>query len=178
MGYDVWALPLEGDRPSTASGRPEPVEGRKPFPVVQTRFNERDAQFSPDGKWIAYQSDESGRYEIYVQPFGVPGGKTQISTEGGAQVRWRRDGHELFYIGLDERLMAVPIRLDSTAMAVDAGTPVPLFQTRVGGSGGAIRSGPQQYAVSTDGQRFLMNAVEQAAPPLTVVLNWKPRSGN
>ena len=163
MGYDLWALPLDGDR--------------KPFPVVQTRFNERDGQFSPDGKWIAYSSDESGRFEIYVQPFGAPGGKSQISTEGGAQVRWRRDGRELFYIGLDERLMAVPIRLDSKAMVVEAGSPVPLFQTRVGGTGGAIRRGRQQYVVSADGQRFLMNTVvEQASAPLTVVLNWKPRA--
>jgi Tol biopolymer transport system component len=82
MGWDLWALPLEGDR--------------KPFPVVQTRFSERDPQFSPDGKWIAYQSDESGRHEIYVQPFAGQGGKSQVSTEGGAQVRWRRDGRELF----------------------------------------------------------------------------------
>ncbi len=103
MGPDLWALPLDGDR--------------KSFPVVQTKFNERDGQFSPDGKWIAYQSDESGRWEVYVQPFVGPGGKLQISTNGGAQVRWRRDGKELFYIGLDNRLMAVPIRLDSKAMA-------------------------------------------------------------
>jgi hypothetical protein len=73
--------------------------------------------------------------------------------------------------------MAVPIRLDSAAMVVDAGAPVALFQTRVGGIGGAIRQGRQQYVVSADGQRFLMNTVvEQATAPLTVVLNWKPRA--
>ena len=88
-GFDLWALPLDGDR--------------KPFPVVQTTFEERDGQFSPDGKWIAYQSNESGRVEIYVQPFPGTGRKERISTSGGTQVRWRRDGKELFYIALDGR---------------------------------------------------------------------------
>jgi Tol biopolymer transport system component len=83
--YDIWALPMTGDR--------------KPFPVVQTNFEERDGQFSPDGKWIAYQSDESGRFEIYVQPFPGPGGKERISTKSGAQVRWRPN-KELFDIAL------------------------------------------------------------------------------
>jgi hypothetical protein len=155
--------------------RQDPREDRKPVPIVQTTFNEREGQFSPDGKWIAYQSDESGRFEIYVQPFTGPGGKSQISTDGGAQVRWRRDGKELFYIGLDNRLMAVPIRLDASAMVVEASVPVPLFVTRVGG---AVMGGDkQQYVVSADGQRFLMNTVvEEAAAPLTVILNWKPGS--
>jgi Tol biopolymer transport system component len=158
---DLWALPLDGER--------------KPIPVTQTDFNEKDAQFSPDGKWIAYQSDESGRFEIYVQSFTGPGGKSQISVDGGAQVRWRRDGRELFYIGLDNRLMAAPIRLDSAAMVIEAGAPVPLFATRVGGA--VLNSDSQQYVVSTDGQRFLMNTVvEEAVSPLTVILNWKPGS--
>ena len=156
---DLWALPLDGDR--------------TPFPITQTNFNEKDGQFSPDGKWIAYQSDESGRFEIYVQPFTGPGGKSQISTGGGAQPRWPRDGGELFYVGPDNRLMAVPIRLDSKAMVVDAGAPVPLFATRVDSS--VLSSDSQQYVISADGQRFLMNTVvEQAATPLTVILNWKP----
>lgn len=70
----------------------------KPFPVVQTKFDKRDGQFSPDGKWIAYASDESGRPEAYVQQFSGPGGRSQISTNGGGMARWRRDGKELFYI--------------------------------------------------------------------------------
>ncbi len=94
-GHDLWALPLDGDK--------------KPFPVVRTNSNEPYGQFSPDGKWIAYQSNESGRDEVYVQPFPGPGAKVRISTNGGAQMRWRRDGKELFYIALDGRLMAVPI---------------------------------------------------------------------
>lgn len=100
-GWDLWALPMNGDR--------------KPFLVVQTNFDERDGQFAPDGKWIAYQSNESGRFAIYVQPFsgagGVVGGKWQVSANGGAQVRWRPDGKEVLYIAPDGRLMAAPIRL-------------------------------------------------------------------
>ena len=159
--YDLWALPMEGDR--------------KPFPVVQTNFDERDGQFSPDGKWIAYQSNESaGRFEIYVQPFPGPG-KWQISTNGGAQVRWRRDGKELFYIGLDGRLMAVPIRLASNGQAVEPGTPVPLFATRIGGAVQGVDR--QQYMVSPDGQRFLMKTVteEASTSSIMVILNWKAK---
>jgi Tol biopolymer transport system component len=160
-GYDLWALPLDGDR--------------KPFPVVQTNFDERDAQFSPDGKWIAYQSNESGRFEIYIQPFPGPGSKLQVSTNGGAQVRWGPNGKELFYIALDARLMAVPIRLASNPQTAEPGSPTPLFATRVGG---ALQSSfMQQYDVSSDGQRFLMNTItEEAASPITVILNWNPEA--
>jgi dipeptidyl aminopeptidase/acylaminoacyl peptidase len=150
-------------------------EDRKPVAVVQTEFEERDAQFSPDGKWIAYQSNESGRFEIYIQPFPGPGRREQASTNGGAQVRWRRDGKELFYIALDGRLMAVPIQARSNDQAFEVGTPVPLFATRVGG---AVQFDRQQYVVSQDGHRFLMNTVidEPAASPIVVILNWKPKS--
>jgi eukaryotic-like serine/threonine-protein kinase len=159
-GFDLWALPMEGDR--------------KPFPVVQTTFEERDGQFSPDGKWIAYQSNESGRVEIYVQQFPT-GRQERISNGGGAQVRWRPDGKELFYIALDGRLMAVPIRLNAAAGAIDAGVPVPLFATRVGGAIQAANM--QQYAVSPDGQRFLMSTItDTSTPAITVILNWKPNS--
>jgi Tol biopolymer transport system component len=162
MGYDLWALPFEGDR--------------KPFPVVQTNSDERDGQFSPDGKWIAYQSSDTGQFEIYIQPFPGPGGKFQISSSGGAQVRWCRDGKELFYIALDGRLMAVPIQLTSDVQSVEAGTPVPLFITHIGG---AIQgTDRQQYIVSPDCRQFLMNTVvEESAPPITLVLNWRPERG-
>ena len=159
-GFDLWAVPVDGER--------------KPFPVVQTNSEERDGQFSPDGKWIAYQSNESGRVEVVIQPFPGPGGKLQVSTNGGAQVRWRRDGKELFYIALDGRLMAVPIRLAANGQSVETGTSVPLFATRVGG---AVQGTSQpQYSVSADGQRFLMNTVtgEASVAPITVLLNWKP----
>ena len=88
-------------------------------------------QFSPDGAWVAYQSDESGRDEIYLQPFPGPGGKLPISIGGGVQVRWREDGRELFYLALDGRLMAVPIQLRSRPQTPSAGAPVSLFLTRV-----------------------------------------------
>jgi dipeptidyl aminopeptidase/acylaminoacyl peptidase len=159
MGYDLWALPFDGDR--------------KPFPVVQTKFDERDGQFSPDGKWIAYQSNDTGQFEIYIQSFPGPGGKFQISSGGGAQVRWCRDGKELFYIALDGRLMAVPIQLTSGVQSV-AGTPVPLFITHIGGA--IQRTDRQQYIVSPDCRQFLMNTVvEESAPPITLILNWKPK---
>ena len=130
-------------------------------------------------KWIAYESDESGRFEVYVQPWtaseGKAGGKVPISTDGGAQVRWRHDGKALFYMGLDERLMTVPIRYASNGHAVAPGAPVPLFTARVGG---ALQSFPRfQYTVSSD-DRFLMMllATEDAAlAPITVILNWAGR---
>ena len=158
---DIWALPLTGDR--------------KPFPVVQTTFDEMNAQFSPDSRWIAYQSNETGQFEIYLQQFPGPAGRQRISTAGGAQIRWRPDGKELFYVALDGRLMAVPIRFAPDGQSVEAGTPVPLFATQVGGAiSGTDR---QQYVVSPDGQRFLMSvlAEDPNPPPITVVLNWRPR---
>jgi len=159
--FDIWALPLDGKA--------------KPFPVVQTDFEEQGGQFSPDGKWIAYQSDESGRVEIYVQPFPGPGNKWPISTNGGSQVRWRRDGKELFYVALDGRLMTVPIRVASNAQAPDVGEPVKLFAPALGG---AVQQADyrHQYMVSSDGQRFLVATVsEEANSPITVILNWKPK---
>jgi Tol biopolymer transport system component len=158
---DIWALPIGTTR--------------EPSPVVQTDFDERNGQFSPDGKWIAYESIESGRWQIYVQPFPGPGARVPVSVNGGAQVRWRGDGKELFFIALDDRLMAVPIALPSNGDAAEAGAPVPLFTTHVGG---AVQSfSRQQYAVSPDGQRFLMNTVLQGTPvpPITVIVNWTPQ---
>jgi eukaryotic-like serine/threonine-protein kinase len=148
---------------------------REPFPVVQTDFEDRGGQFSPDGKWIAYESTESGRWEVYVQPFPGPGAKVQVSVNGGAQARWGADGKELFFIALDDRLMAVPIQLRSNGGPAEPGSPVPLFVTRVGG---AVQSySRQQYFVSPDGQRFLMNTIVQTAPvsPITVIVNWASR---
>jgi hypothetical protein len=150
---DILALPLKGDR--------------KPIPVVATAANERYAQFSPDGRWIAFQSDESNQFEIYVQPFLRPGGKLLISTAGGTQPRWNRNGNELFYLGLDQRLMAVPIELDAKhPNGVKMGAPAALFTTSLTGN----------YVVSRDGQRFLMESRSEVVTPITVVLNWKPKS--
>jgi dipeptidyl aminopeptidase/acylaminoacyl peptidase len=92
------------------------------------------AQFSPDGKFIAYESNESGRFEVYAQAFPTSGGKWQISTNGDAMPRWGRDGKELFYIALDGRLMSAPIALSTDGRALQPGTPVPLFMTHIGGA--------------------------------------------
>ncbi len=160
-GRDLWALPMDGDR--------------KPFSVVQTAFEEEDGQFSPDARWIAYQSNESGRFEIYVRPFQGPGRTLQISDSGGAQVRWRRDAKELFYIALDGKLMAVPLRVASAGTGLEAGTPRALFAMQVGGP--LQTNSRQQYVVSPDGQRFLVNTLtEDATSPITLILNWAARS--
>jgi Tol biopolymer transport system component len=158
---DIWILPL--------------AAGEEPFPYVETEFDERDAQFAPDGRWIAYSSTESGRSDVYVRAFPGPGAGMPISINGGAQPRWRPDGKELFFIGLDDRLMAVPVTLPSDGGSFDAGTPVPLFATHVGG---AVHPGSrQQYVVSRDGQRFLMNTVVEgtASTSITLIANWRPQ---
>jgi len=157
-GHDLWILSMEGDR--------------RTMPFLQTQFNETQGQFSPDGHWVAYQSNESGSLQIYVQPFPGPGGTWQVSTGGGTQPRWRRDGQELFYVAPDGMLMAVPIQVHGPT--IDSGAPVGLFQTRIsGGSTGGIK---QQYAVAADG-RFLINVAteESTVSPITIVQNWKPR---
>src|SRR5438270_1026987 len=109
-----------------------------------------------DGKWIAYQSNESGRFEIYVQPFPGPGGKFQISSNGGTQPRWNKNGKEIFYVSLDSKMMAAPVKLSPDGQSLETGTPAALFPVRIvdGPSGGVNK---QQYAVSSDGQRFLVN---------------------
>ena len=155
---DLWALPIESQGVGT------------PFPVVRTRFSEDQGQFSPDGRWIAYRTNESGQDEIYVQAFPGPGGKARVSTEGGSQPRWRRDGKELFFVAPDNRLMAVPVALPSNGQAPNVSAPVALFST-----GLASRGAPKhQYAVAPDGQRFLMvvSADETIASPITIVQNW------
>jgi len=160
FNFDMWALAMTGDR--------------KPFPVVQTTFQEKGAQFSPDGKWIAYESNETGRFEVYLRAFPNGGRAVPVSASGGAQVRWRRDGKELFYIALDGRLTAVPIQVNSSGQ-IEPGAPMPLFPTRLGGAVQALER--QQYVVALDGQRFLMSTVpDNISPsPITVVLNWKPQ---
>jgi Tol biopolymer transport system component len=158
-GRDIWALPVEGDR--------------KPIAVVQTDFNEQLPQFSPDGKWIAYQSDKSGRFEIYLRPFPGPGSDTPVSIDGGAQARWNPNGRELFYIGADDRLMAVPISFSAGGGTVEPGSARALFVTEVGSTARNVNR--QQYMVSPDGQSFVMNSVvgEASASPIRVILNWR-----
>ena len=151
---DLWALPTSG--------------AGTPFPVVHTQSDERDGQFSPDDKWVAYQSDETGQPEIYLQPFPGPGPKARVSINGGTQVRWRSNGKEIFYIAPDQRLMAVG--MDLAAGAAGVGTPAPLFTTRLA----PVRSiSRQQYVVALDGQRFLISSAEELpTSPITLILNW------
>ena len=120
--------------------------------LLRTPANEAQARFSPDGRWLAYMSDESGRFEVYVQPFPFTGAKYQVSPNGGSQPVWRRDGRELFFIGADARLMATGVKASPT-FAAD--TPVALFDTRIG-----IPTEPFLHSYATvDGQRFLINSV-------------------
>jgi len=148
----------------------------KVFPVVKTPFDEQGAQFSPDGKWIAYQSNESGRNEIYVQSFPGSENRSPVSTDGGTQVRWGRNGKELFYISRHGQLMAVPFRSAANTPAADIGTPAALFAPPIGSM---VQQGDfrHQFMVAPDGQRFLVATVKESSPsPVTLILNWKPPS--
>ncbi len=140
---------------------------RKPMPYLQGPYSQQQGQFSPDGRWIAYASNESGSYQVYVQSFPAGGGKFQLSAEGGTQPIWRRDGKELFYIAADGRLMAVDI---ATAPKFQAGAPKALFNPQL------VPGGPTsfRYTVTPDGKRFLVSAPPEdpAAAPITVVVNW------
>lgn len=145
------------------------LDERKAVPLLGSEFNEVDGRFSPDGKWIAYVSDESKRYEVYVQPFPSSGSKWQISVTGGFQPRWSGDGKELFYLSLDRRMMSVEVQ---TSPSFQAGNPKPLFEVRIPN----ISFG--QYDVSSDGERFLMNlpAGDQQMTPITLVTNWSAKA--
>jgi Tol biopolymer transport system component len=164
-GFDLWVRPVSGDK--------------KPFAFLKTPFDERDGQFSPDSKWIAYQSNESGRVEIYVQPFPGSGGKFQISANGGAQPRWNKNGKEILYVSLDSKMMAAPVKLSPNGQSLETGTPVVLFPVRIVGGPLPDTTRKQQYAVSADGQRFLVNLAgdEGTAAPITLILNWHPEPG-
>ena len=154
---DIVVLPLEGER--------------RAAPLVQTPFEERDAEVSPDGRWVAYGSNESGQSEVYVRPFPkADGGRWQVSTRGGVWPLWARSGRELFYVVEPGRMMAVPIQPGPTFAY---GTPQVVFERPyyVGGGG-------RSYDVSPDGQRFLMIKDASAAsasstlPQLIIVQHW------
>jgi hypothetical protein len=126
-------------------------------------IEERDGQFSPDGRWVAYRSNKSGRFEVYVQPLQSPGGKSQISTNGGTQPRWRRDGKELFYISLDYKLTAVPVVVSSDGKSIKPGSPVSLFPVTI--AGGALpATNNHQYAVRRMQPRS-GGRIQPATPP-------------
>jgi Tol biopolymer transport system component len=163
--WDLWAVAIDQGK---AAGQP--------FPVVDTSFQELMGEFSPDGRWVSYQSNESGQYEIYVQAFPQPGVRTQISTNGGSQPRWRPDGRELFYMGLDSRLMVASIAEDGKNQ-LQAASPVGLFGVKTP-LGPVPIPQKQQYAVGGDGQRLLVNSLtdEATASAITLILNWSPSS--
>jgi len=156
MQNGVWSLPLTPEKPGI------PL---KASPLVDTAFNEQNGVFSPDGHWVAYESNESSQNEVYVIPFPGPGGKRQISIAGGTTPRWRRDGKEIFYVGLDRKLMAAEVTLK--AGSIEAGQVRPLGIP-------VVPTGGIRYDISLDGQRFLVVAEPErgSSPPLTLVQNW------
>ena len=144
---------------------------RKPIPFLTTPADEAGAQFSPDDRWVVYFSNESGRREVYVRDFApdrspaVGSARITISTAGGATPRWRPDGREIYYIALDGKMMAVPVKLEPR---FEPGVPAPLFDTNL--------TGFFSYDVTVDG-RFLVNSISEedssSSPPITIVMNWQ-----
>jgi Tol biopolymer transport system component len=154
--FELWVLPLSDDR--------------KPFPFLQTDSDQTQAQISPNGRWIAYTSNESGQDEVYIQGFPTRGSTRQVSAAGGVQPRWRRDGRELFYLASDQVLMSVPV---ANEPSISVGRPSALFRTRLDFLGTHAPNYLAGYDVTADGQRFLLIVPpEQPTPPITVVLNW------
>jgi len=155
---DIYALPLFGDR--------------KEYQILNSPFNEQTPALSPDGRWLAYTSDETGDYEIYVQSFSADGklgaDKQRASTNGGTYPVWRRDGSELFFVAADGQMMSSAVKTGGTEFEFAA--PKPLFKTRML----AWTTNFHEYDVSPDGQRFLIGTLigETKAPPPTVILNW------
>ena len=149
---DIWTLPLFGDR--------------KAVPYLQTEFHEYSGRVSPDGNWIAYTSDESGRNEVYVRPFRGSGGKLLVSASGGSTPVWRRDGKEIFYLGANRELMAARVSQNGSMLGIDVARP--LFQTHT-------ESFLPSYDASADGRRFVIvtSTPQKLASPITVVINWE-----
>jgi eukaryotic-like serine/threonine-protein kinase len=154
---DLWILPA----------RP----GAEPRPFLETPASERQGVFSPDMQWIAYTSDETGAHEVYLRRLADGAGKWQISTHGGGQPAWRRDGKELFYLSPDGQLMASDVIVRGPALTT--GVPHALFST---GLTASFIDRRNQFVVTRDGQKFLVNisAEDENPSPITVVLNWTP----
>jgi dipeptidyl aminopeptidase/acylaminoacyl peptidase len=152
---EIWLQPMFGDG--------------APRSYLDTSFNVLQAQVSPDGRWLAYASNESGRNEVYVRPFPDGDDKWQVSTGGGIEPEWRSDGKELFFLAANQDLMALAIKSGTIA---DAVRPARLFRTEL--SSGSVISAytRNQYVVTSDGQRFLINQGAAPPPPITVVVNW------
>jgi eukaryotic-like serine/threonine-protein kinase len=150
--YDLWTLTISGNR--------------GPVPYSKTEYNELDGQFSPDGRWVAYECDKTGQNEIYVQSYPPSGSESKISGSGGIQPKWRSDGKEIYYLSPDFKMMAVTIK---TSPSLEAGVPVVLFDPHLGG----YRT-RNNYDVTGDGQRFLIKspALDNAVTSIAVTLNW------
>ena len=144
-----------------------PKGSRKPYPVVETQFNAQAGRFSPDGQWVAYVSNDSGKDEVYVMPFPGPGAREQVSAGGGSQPRWRKDGRELFYLSADAKMMAADVTTDTKTFRAGA------LKTLFALSGVAGVPG-QLYDVTPDGQKFIavQDLVHTSTAPLTLVVNW------
>jgi hypothetical protein len=144
-------------------------------PFVQGEFSAGQGQFSPDSRFVAYASGESGRSEVFVRPFPEGTEKWQVSSAGGSSPRFRRDGRELYYIAPDGTLMAVAVRLSPR---FEAAPPVALFKTTITPTNFNFYGGAAAYDVNRDGTRFLVNAIARpgSAPSLNVILNWSPAS--
>jgi serine/threonine protein kinase len=156
--HDIWLLDM--------SGAPGP-DGYPRRPLLASRFYESYSKISPDGRWLAYISDESGRLNVYVAPLAQPGLKRSVSTNGGRFPVWSRDGRELYYLG-SSQIMAVPI---STGDSLRLGTATALFEANIAGGTLGVAT---PYDVAPDG-RFIVNRfVERTAPPATVIVNWPP----
>jgi Tol biopolymer transport system component len=149
----IWVLPLAGDR--------------KPYPFLETQFNAQAGKFSPDGHWVAYVSNDSGRDEVYVAPFPGPGRRVQVSSSGGSQPRWRSDGRELFYLS-PQMMMMMAAELSATPGEAHVGTERSLFPVTLGGIVGYL------YDVTPDGQKFIIaqDTEHTSTLPLTIVTNW------
>jgi Tol biopolymer transport system component len=159
--WDLYVVPASAD--STRHGRTAET-------YLKTPFNEHHGHLSADGRWMAYASDESGRWEVYIRPFPAAGSRWQVSTAGGVEPRWRRDGRELFYVAPDGTMMAVALQFDDAKVRPDGARA--LFKARFAAFGADMLR--PVYAPDNDGRRFLVNVlVEETAPsPVTMVLNW------
>jgi Tol biopolymer transport system component len=156
-GVDLWVLPV------TPDGRPSP--GAKPWPFVRERVDQGAGRFSPDTRWVAYQSDESGQFEVYIRSFPEPREKFRISTGGSINPQWGAGGRELFYQSRDGKLMLVTLNLAETSL--DASLPRELFALPAG-----LAGAPNPYEAAPDGQRFLTGDIAASPEPLTVIVNW------
>jgi len=155
-GADLWTLAV------TSEGRPAP--GARPQPYIRAPFDQRLARFSPDGHWVAYQSDESGQYEVYVQAFPEPREKFRISNAGGTFPQWGSTSHELFFLSKDAKLLSA--RLSPKDSSMEAYAPRDLFSLPPG------FLGISPYDVTPDGQRFLISVTLDRPEPLSVIVNW------